>query len=339
MDYAPVIAEELQAAKATASAFYAALDCTEERELTAQLAQVVSPAYHARAMHPFNAFESADEMLERFWLPLRAAMRPVQRRMDVFMAGRNEIDGFQSVWVASMGHLLGLFDAPWLGIRPTGRVAMLRYCDFHRIEDGRIAETASFCDIPHLMMQAGLKPFPAQTAEHLIHPGPRTSDGVLNTPQDPGESQHTLDLIDTMVGHLTHWDHPLAIEDELALTWHSDMLWWGPAGIGSTYTIPRYAKQHASVFRRSFADRNFRGHICRFAEGQYGGFFGWPNFTVRSIGGFMGMPATPIHGEFRVIDIYRRAGPKLAENWVFIDLLHFFKQQGVDILERVAELD
>jgi len=40
-------------------------------------------------------------------------------------------------------------------------------------------------------------------------------------------------------------------------------------------------------------------------------------------------------GEFRVIDIYRREGDKLKENWIFIDLLHFFKQQGVDILNKL----
>ncbi|MDB2530575.1 ester cyclase, partial [Paracoccaceae bacterium] len=40
-------------------------------------------------------------------------------------------------------------------------------------------------------------------------------------------------------------------------------------------------------------------------------------------------------GDMRVIDMYRREGDKLAENWIFIDLLHFWKMQGVDILERM----
>jgi len=39
----------------------------------------------------------------------------------------------------------------------------------------------------------------------------------------------------------------------------------------------------------------------------------------------------------RIIDMYRRDGENLAENWIFIDLLHFWKQQGVDILERIAQ--
>jgi hypothetical protein len=36
----------------------------------------------------------------------------------------------------------------------------------------------------------------------------------------------------------------------------------------------------------------------------------------------------------QVVDVYRREGDKLAENWVWIDLPYWLKQQGVDILDR-----
>ena len=52
----------------------------------------------------------------------------------------------------------------------------------------------------------------------------------------------------------------------------------------------------------------------------------------------MGMPASETPGDMRVIDIYRREGDKLAENWIFIDLLHFWKQQGLDVLERIEKV-
>ena len=74
------------------------------------------------------------------------------------------------------------------------------------------------------------------------------------------------------------------------------------------------------------------------AEGNFGGFFGWPNFTAIHAGGFMGMPASDKRGEMRVIDIYRREGEKLSENWIFIDLLHFWKGLGVDILSRTTQI-
>jgi hypothetical protein len=50
------------------------------------------------------------------------------------------------------------------------------------------------------------------------------------------------------------------------------------------------------------------------------------------------MPASDTPGEFRVVDIYRREGGKLAENWVFIDMLHYLKTQGLDVLGRMARL-
>jgi hypothetical protein len=90
--------------------------------------------------------------------PLLTALTSLQRREDIFFAGLNEIDGLPGTWVVSMGHLLGLFDAPWLGIRPTRKLVMLRYAEFHHVRDGRIVETAQFVDIPHLMTQAGQTP-------------------------------------------------------------------------------------------------------------------------------------------------------------------------------------
>ena len=139
-----------------------------------------------------------------------------------------------------------------------------------------------------------------------------------------------------MISDIGNWKNALSLEEELALTWHDDMIWWGPAGIGASYTIERYAKQHSGPFREAFDDRIFNGHICRLAEGEFGGFFGWPNLTLTPKGGFMGMPAFNKPVDMRVIDIYRRDGDKLAENWIFIDLLHFWHQQGLDVLGRLS---
>lgn len=318
--------------------FYEALSRCKDSTVAETLSEYCDERLVWRGFHPFNELQGIDEVARTFWQPLRASLTGLQRRMDVFMAGANEIDGFNSVWVVSMGHLMGLFDTSWLGIPPTGKMAFLRYCEFNRVENGKITETAMYFDIPHLMMQAGLHPFPPQTATQLVQPGPMTHDGLMFGPQPTEEGDRTLATINAMISDLGRWDSGLSLEDELRRTWCEDMIWWGPSGIGATYTIERYAKQHAEPFRASFADRSKTNHICRMAEGHYGGFFGWPNFTARPTGGFMGLPATDKAGEFRVIDIYRRSGDKLAENWIFIDLLHFWKQQGVDILARMAEV-
>jgi predicted ester cyclase len=317
--------------------FYKSFDAQgadQEQELGA----VIAKDYLWRGYHPFEEL-TGTEAATQFWQPLRSAVTSMQRRQDIFFAGRNEIDGFESTWVVSMGHLMGLFDKPWLGIRPTGKMVFLRYCEFNRVENVKIAETAMYFDIPHLMIQAGQNPFPPATAAHMVQPGPMTHDGLLFDKQDSAAGEATLASINAMISDLGQWDSGLSLEDELRRTWHEDMIWWGPAGIGATFTIERYAKQHSGPFRAAFKERSKTKHICRLAEGNFGGFFGWPNFTARPSGGFMGMPATGMTGEFRVIDIYRRDGDKLAENWIFIDLLHFWKQQGVDILARATEIE
>jgi hypothetical protein len=327
---------DFAAEKAVVRAFHAELAGATAETVEGVLARHTAADWLWRGMHPFDIRRGAAEVAGVFWAPFLRSFSRVQRRGDIFFAGLNQIDGFASVWVVSMGHLVGLFDAPWLGIRPTRRMAFLRYAEFNRVEGGRIAETAFFFDIPHVMIQAGQDPFPPATAAHLVQPGPIGHDGLLYDPQDPAEGKRTLATINAMISDLGTWQLGLPLEEELARTWHDDMIWWGPGGIGATYTIERYAKQHSAPFRAGFRERTGTGHLARLAEGRFGGFFGWPNFRAIPTGGFMGMPASDTVGEFRVVDLYRAEGDKLAENWVFIDILHYLKTQGLDVLGRLA---
>lgn len=328
-----------QAEKKLVLAYYAALEAAQGSQVADVIGEYVSDDCLWRGFHPFNELTGPREIAETFWAPLKASFANLQRRQDIFIAGRNQIDDFQSTWVVSMGHLMGLLDAKWLCIPATGKIAMLRYCEFNKIENGKITETAMFFDIPHVMYQAGLNPFPPQTGAHLVQPGPMTHDGMCVEDRDPEEGKETLRAINTMIGDIKTWsggrDEPLV--EELRRTWNEDMIWWGPAGIGATYTIPRYAEQHSGPFREAFVERKFNGHLCKLAEGHFGGFFGWPNLTLKNRGGFMGMPATETWGDMRVIDMYRRSGDKLTENWIFIDLLHFWKMNGLDVLERMEK--
>ena len=329
---------DFRAEKQLVRDFHAVLDGSAPEDLAQVAAPFVSHDWRWRGMHPFNDLMAADTVIDRFWRPLRHALAPLQRRPDIFIAGRNEIDGFESVWVVEMGHLMGLFDRPWQGIAPTKRIAMLRYCEFNRVEGGRIQETALFCDIPHFMMQAGQFPFPPQTGAMLVQPGPQTHNGLCYEPQEPSRGEASLAAINRMLENMApdRWAQSSGPAEHLALSWHDDMLWWGPGGIGSTYTIERYLRQHASPFGASLTKGyRFNGHVARVAEADFGGFFGWANLTVANAGGFMGMPAGPGPAEMRVVDMYRVEDGKLAENWIFIDLLHFLAMQGLDVLARM----
>ena len=317
--------------------YYAELDQAPRGQSGKVISSYASDGYFWRGMHPFNEISGPESVGEIFWEPFRKAVSPIQRRPDIFMAGRNDIETVRGDWVCCMGHLLGLFDENWLGIPATGKMLFLRFVEFHQIKDGKIRQTALFIDIPAVMRQAGCRPFPPETGAWFLTPGPRTHDGLLYGPQDPAESAQTMTLINRMIDDLVGSDLE-SPQDELAETWHSDMIWFGPAGIGAAYTLPRYQEQHQGPFSEGLADIEFLGHICRFSEGRFGGFFGWPNLTMRPSGGFMGMPSRESKADMRVVDLYRREGGLLAENWIFIDMLWFLQQQDVDVLERMRRI-
>ena len=323
---------DFQNAKALVGRFYRALDGNRVEDMAAVMNEYMAADYQFRGVHPFNELAGVDTVAEQVWQPLYQSVRPLQRRMDIFMAGSSSIDSNQ--WVCSMGHLVGLFDRPWLGIPPTGKLVYVRYADFNRVENDRIVETGFFCDIIGVMKQAGFDPLPPQTGAEILVPGPQTHDGLLYDPQPAAESEKTLDLLTRMIDDLVGSYGTRVQPELLQRTWHDDMLWYGPSGIGSTYTIPRYQQQHQYPFREGLENIVLNGHVCRFAEGHYASWFGWPNLTMTPTGGFLGMPACDKRVDMRVVDIYRRRDDKLAENWVLIDIPYWLLQQGVDILDR-----
>ncbi|NNC37220.1 MAG: nuclear transport factor 2 family protein [Acidimicrobiales bacterium] len=317
--------------------YTAAFDSADPDDRLSVLKAYTVPDYYWRGMHPFYELSGAEAVFANFWDGLFTSFTSVQRRMDIFFAGQNIYSEKTENWVCNMGHFVGLFDQDWLGIPATHKMAYLPYAEFHRIEDGKIAESALFCDIIRIMQQVGLDPIPTQTAAAIIQPGPQTHDGFLFNSQDPKEAQISLDLVAQMVEDLNILNQtgddrcPPSV---LAETWHQDMVWYGPGGIGSTYTIERYQEQHQYPFREGLTDKKFLGHVTRIAEGNYVGWFGWPNLTNRNRGGFLGLLESDKKAEMRVVDIYRRDGDKLAENWVFIDILYYLIQHDVDLLKN-----
>ena len=326
---------DYQDSKALVLQFYEEFEATSADDIGNVLNRYTSSDYRFRGVHPFNELDGVDAVAEALWKPLLNAFTPLQRRQDIFMAGTNNEDGTE--WVTSMGNFMGLFDNDWLGIPSTGKITFLPYVEFSRISDGKICESAFFCDIIRVMRQVGLTPLPLETGAEIINPGPRTHDGLLFDIQDPAESKKTLDLVNRMCDDLVS-DGLESPSKNLLKTWHEDMIWFGPSGIGATYTIDRYQIQHQVPFGAGLDNIVFNGHVCNYAEGKYAGWFGWPNLSMTSSGGFMGLPASDRQLHMRVVDMYRRDGDKLAENWIFIDMLYWMMQQDVDVLERARQI-
>lgn len=331
-----------QQQKTIVRTYMAAFDLAPMAELASTLQAHTAEDYRWRGMHPFYEKESVQEVATQFWVPLKQCFKRLQRREDIFFAGESTCMDSAQDWVCSMGHFLGLFDENWLGIPATGKLTFIPYAEFSRVEGDKIAEAALFIDILSVMAQAGQHPLPPQTGAFIIQPGPRTHDGLLLAPQEAAEGTKTMALCEAMamrLDSLNKSDLDNCPPEFLAKDWADDMLWYGPTGIGATYTIERYQHQHQHPFRRNLSGKIFNGHVARIAEGNYCGWFGWPNLYNTNKGGFLGMPSGDTAAEMRVVDIYRREGDKLAENWVFIDLLHYLSVQGLNVLERMSQIN
>ena len=315
--------------------YFSEMEKAGSDELYPILQKYVSDDYNWKGVYPFREITDTKQVCEQFWAPLKKSLSHLQRRQDIFIAGINEIDG--KTWVTSMGNFMGLFDEEWLHIRPTGKMINLRYVEFSCVENGKITQTGLFVDIIGFMLQAGLNPLPVQTGSFFIYPGPRDHNGLLFEDADESEGKKTLALVNKMVDDLSALNAGMGCPPEvLEKTWQKNMIWYGPAAIGASYTIPRYQQQHQLPFRNNLKDKIFNGHVCRFAEGDFACFFGWPNLTNTPTGGFLGLPGGEVKADMQVVDVYYRVGDKLSENWVFIDIPYWLKQQGVDVLERTT---
>ncbi|MGB0938898.1 MAG: nuclear transport factor 2 family protein [Colwellia sp.] len=325
--------------KAVIQAFYKAIEGANEETIGQVIKEYTSEDYQFFGVHPFNELTGAEQVTEVFWKPFMRAFKSLQRREDVFMAGKSIVESDN--WVTSMGHFMGLFDNDWLGIPRSRKLAMVRYADFNCVENGKIIKTGFFCDIINVMNQVGINPLPPETGHSFIYPGPRTHDGIMLDEHPQEEADKTINLLNKMIDDLSALN--VSANDSyppevLARTWHDNMTWYGPAGIGATTSIPRYQEQHSYPFRQGLTDKVFNGHVTRFAEGDYACFFGWPNLSNTPSGGFLGLPGGTIRADMRVVDVYRREGDKLSENWVIIDIPYWLKQQGLDILERTRKI-
>jgi len=328
-----------QMAKTTVLNYFEALENASPETVADVLKRYTTADYRWRGVYPFREQHGAEVVAETFWVPLMKSLSRMQRRQDIFIAGENEISGGQ--WVLSTGNFMGLFDADWLGIPRTRKIANLRYAEFNRVENGKITETGLFVDIISLMVQAGVYPLPPSTGVYFNYPGPRTHDGLLFEDAPAAESRKTLALVNEMINDLSELNESGSMgcpPELLEKTWSKDMIWYGPAGVGATYTISRYQEQHQLPFRSTLAHKKFVGHVCRFAEGNYAGFFGWPNLSNTPLGGWLGLPGGKVSATMQVVDVYRREGDKLAENWVFIDIPYWLKQQGLDIFDRTRSI-
>lgn len=330
-----------------------------------RLAAIYAERPSWRASRPMNGGEGLDSLIQSVWAPLHRAFPDLERRDLIFVAGRSIHDPRRPGRVAAMGHLCGTFREPWLGIPPTGGAIFLRYGEVHEIDGaGRIERTSWLIDVMDFLRQAGLWPIGPVPGSEEAWPAPLGADGVRLDHVDEEEGERSIRATLAMHGALAGFDDAAAHREGrlrealLAMPqrdhWHPKMMWYGPAGIGTTRGLEGFVDHHQAPFRVSFPNRRggatlnesgdkegdgSGGHYVQIGDGPFSVTGGWPSVRAVHLGGeWLGMAPTGRPIGMRVMDFYTHEDGLIRENWVPIDVVDVLHQMGFDAMGRARRM-
>ena len=310
-------------------------DC-DEAVLSARLNKLFAPDCEIHLAFPFEDLDGPQALFEQAYKPLIEAIPDLERRDYIVMAGVCP-DGN---WVGCGGFYMGILEQPWLDIPPTRHPVSMRFHEFFRIENDRVAEMQALWDIPELMMQARAWPMTPSLGVEWLVPGPATQDGIINTPYDPTKAQASAKLVSDMLLGLSKFAEGGVAAMQLDRYWHPRMNWYGPAGIGSNRRISGFRHWHQLPFLKAMPDRiGSEGKGRLFGDGDYAGFTAWPGMRATISGdGWLGIAPANQKITMRSLDFWRCENGLIRENWVLVDIPDVYHQIGVDVFSRMREL-
>jgi predicted ester cyclase len=278
---------------------------------------------------PFDEIRGTTALSNQFWDPFIQAFPDLENQPYILMAGSFH----NKDWVSLTGNFIGTFQGEWMGIPPTKQATWIRYGTFYEIKAGKIEKAYCILDMLDVMRQAGYNLFPNRAPEITIN-GPLTCDGILTDIIDPTEGKKSLQLTEDMIRALGNFDGKNLETMQMEKYWHPNMMWYGPAGTGSTRGLKGFQDYHQKPFLEGFPDRKGGNHAARFGDGFYSCSTGWPSiYATHGGNGWMGLEATHKKITMRVMDWWRREDSVLKENWVFIDKIDLLEQMGINVFD------
>lgn len=290
---------------------------------------------------PINQLHGSKAFITDFWLPLLHSFPDLERQTHVFFGGKSSgrIDGLLDgeMWVCGTGYLNGIFSEDYLTIPASGKATSIRWGEFCRMKHGKIVETYFLLDLIDLMQQAGFQVLPPSRGADGIYPPPHAGDGVLLEAQDKQTSDYSLEHIRKFIfDGLNNYDQSKLESMGMADFFHPNVKWYGPGGIGACLSFNEFESLHQQPWLIAFPDRAVQNLDALFAEGDYSGAPGWAGVKATHTGEYLGCAATGNKLEINGLDFWKREGEVYIENWVFVDMIHLFRQFGVDLLARIS---
>jgi predicted ester cyclase len=300
-----------------------------KKPVNAVVEQYFSADIEWNGSKPFDEIKGTSAFCSQFWEPFVRAFPDLEDQPYILMAGTfKDLD-----WVSLTGNYIGTFEHEWLGIPPTHQATWIRYGTFYEMKKGKIVRAYCILDMLDVIRQAGYNLFPNRAPEITIN-GPMTYDGILTGITDPEEGRKSLQLTEDMIKALGNFDGKNLHTMQMDKYWHPNMMWYGPAGTGSTRGLKGFQDYHQKPFLVGFPDRKGGNHKARFGDGTYSCSTGWPSiYATHGGNGWMGLEATHKKITMRVMDWWRREENMLKENWVFIDKIDLLEQLGINVFE------
>lgn len=337
-----VASEENQRNKKLTFDFWRDLEAAEHDRVHSVIRQYVSDECTWHGPDPINDLQGVDEFIASYWRPLLRSFPDARRQTHVFFGGKSSgrIDGQDDghMWVCGTGLINATFAADYLAIPATGREVSIRWGEFCRIERGKIVEVYFLLDLIDLMQQAGFEVLPPSRGADGIYPPPRAGDGILLEEQNKSQSENTLQHIRRFIFEgLNSYDQSELKSMGMADFFHPQVQWYGPGGIGACDGLQEFEDYHQRHWLHAYPDRAVQDLDALIAEGPYSGGPGWAGVKATHTGDYLDCPATGRPIEFNGLDFWKLEDDRYVENWVFVDMIHLFRQFGVNLFERLAQ--
>ena len=282
--------------------------------------------------YPINTVVGIESVQSNYWDILTAAMANIERKPFIEFA--SEYEGKE--WHTATGYFVGTFANDLLKIPATGKSLYLRFTELVEFEEGKISKYYIILDFLDVMNQAGVNPLRRSLGHDGLIMPPTTMDGLKPEETSAEQADVTEKLVMDMLDELGRFDGKSLESMKLENYWHQDFMWYGPAGIGTTRGINGFRTHHQGPFVFSFPDRVVDHKATIIKKGNYVATGGWPHMHgSHLVGGWLGLPPCGKELELRVMDIWRREGDKLKDNWVGIDIIHICKQMGLDVFKMM----
>ena len=282
--------------------------------------------------YPINTVVGIESVQSDYWNILTSAMANIERKPFIEFA--SEYEGKE--WHTATGYFVGTFTNDLLEIPATGKSLYLRFTELVEVEDGKISKYYIILDFLDVMNQAGVNPLRRSLGHDGLIMPPTTMDGLEPEETSVEQADVTEKLVMDMLDELGRFDGKSLESMKLENYWHQDFMWYGPAGVGTTRGINGFRAHHQGPFVFSFPDRVVDHKATIIKKGNYVATGGWPHMHgSHLVGGWLGLPPCGKELELRVMDIWRREGDKLKENWVGIDIIHMCKQMGLDVFNMM----